>query len=127
VQRDDLAAQAYMLALDGTGDGVYEHIVSDERRSEASLVQLCEAELALYSRPLVSVTYATRDTKTKSGKTVTIALASPSMSETLTIQDVAISEIGIAPTLRPKFTATASSVRHSFDAILQQLLRKAGA
>jgi hypothetical protein len=127
VQRDDLAAQAYMLALDGTGDGIYEHIVSDDRRSEASLIQVCDAELALYSRPLVSVTYATRDTKTKSGKTVTIALASPAIAETLTIQDVAISEIGIRPTLKPKFTVTASSVRHSFDAILQMLLRKAGA
>jgi len=127
VQRDDLAAQAYMLSLDGTGDGIYEHIVSDERRSEASLMQVCDAELELYSRPLVSVTYASRDTKTKSGKTVTIALATPAIQETLTIQDVAVSEIGVAPTLRPKFTVTASSVRHSFDAILQQLLRKAGA
>jgi len=127
VQRDDVAAQAYMMSLDGTGDGIYEHIVSDERRSEASLMQVCDAELELYSRPLVTVTYATRDTKTKSGKTVTIALASPAIAETLTIQDVAVSEIGIAPTLRPKYTVTASSVRHSFDAILQQLLRKAGA
>jgi hypothetical protein len=127
VQRDDPAAQAYMLALDGTGDGVYEHIVSDDRRSEASLIQVCDAELALYSRPLVSVTYASRDTKTKSGKTVTFALASPAITESLTIQDVAISDLGVAPTLKPKFTVTASSVRHSFDAILQQLLRKAGA
>ena len=127
VQRDDLAAQAYMVSLDGTGDGIYEHIVSDERRTEASLIQVCDAELALYSRPLVTVTYATRDTKTKSGKTVAIALSTPAMTESLTIQDVAISEIGIAPTLRPKYTVTASSVRHSFDAILQQLLRKAGA
>jgi hypothetical protein len=127
VQRDDLAAQAYMVSLDGTGDGIYEHIVSDERRTEASLIQVCDAELALYSRPLVTVTYASRDTKTKSGKTVAIALTTPAINESLTIQDVAISEIGIAPTLRPKYTVTASSVRHSFDAILQQLLRKAGA
>ena len=127
VQRDDAAAQAYMQSLDGAGDGVYEHIVSDERRSEASLMQVCDAELALYSRPLVSVTYASRDTKTKSGKSVTFALASPAIAETLTIQDVAVSEIGLTPTLKPKYTVTASSVRHSFDAILQQLLRKAGA
>jgi hypothetical protein len=127
VQRDDLAAQAYMLSLDGTGDGIYEHIVSDDRRSEASLIQVCDAELALYSRPLATVTYATRDTKTKSGKTVTIALTTPAIAESLTIQDVAISDIGIAPTLKPKFTVTASSVRQSFDAVLQMLIRKAGA
>ena len=127
VQRDDLAAQAAMVTLDGGGDGVYEHIVSDERRSEASLQQVCDAELELYSRPLVSVLYASRDTKTKSGKTVTIALASPAIAESLTIQDVGISEIGIAPTLKPKFVVTASSVRHSFDAILRMLIRKADA
>ena len=46
VQRDDLAAQAHMVALDGGGDGVYEHIWSDERRSEASLIQVCDAQLA---------------------------------------------------------------------------------
>ena len=95
VQRDDLAAQAAMAALDGHGDGVYEHIWSDERRSEASLRQVCDAQLALYSRPIVTVTYASRDLKTKSGKTVTIALTTPAINEALTIQDVAITELGI--------------------------------
>lgn len=127
VQRDDVAAQENMIVLDGGGDGIYEHIVSDDRRSEASLVQVCDAELELYSRPLVSVVYASRDTKTKSGKTVSIAIATPAIVDSLTIQDVSITEIGIAKGLRPKYTATASSVRHSFDAILRQLLRKAEA
>jgi hypothetical protein len=126
VQRDDLAAQALMSAYDGGGDGVYEHIWSDERRSEASLAQVCEAQLQLYSRPLVTVTYATRDLKTKSGKTVTIDLATPAIAEALTIQDVAISELGIRG-LRPKFTVTASSVRQSLEAVLQMLIRKADA
>ena len=109
------------------GDGVYEHIVSDERRSEASL----DAGVRRGARALQP---AARDgrrmrraiTKTKSGKTVTIALTSPAIAESLTIQDVAISEIGIAPTLKPKFTVTASSVRHSFDAILQHADPKGG-
>jgi hypothetical protein len=126
VQRDDLAAQAYMTALDGGGDGVYEHIWSDERRTEASLIQVCDAQLELYSRPLVTVTYATRDQKTKSGKTVTINLTTPAIHESLTIQDVAISDLGIAG-LAPKFTVTASTVRQSFEAILQSLIRKADA
>jgi len=123
VQRDDAAAQAYMQSVDGSGDGVYEHIWSDERRAEASLIQVCDAQLELYSRPLVTVTYASRDTKTKSGKTVAIALASPAVNETLTIQDVAITELGVKG-LKPKFTVTASTVHHSFDAVLRMLLRK---
>jgi len=127
VQRDDLAAQAQMAALDGYGgDGVYEHIWSDERRTEASLRQVCDAQLKLYSRPMVTVTYASRDLKTKSGKTVTIALPSPAISESLTIQDVTISELGIRG-LAPKFTVTASNVNQSFEAVLQMLIRKADA
>jgi len=126
IQRDDLAAQAYMAALDGSGDGVYEHIWSDERRAIASLVQVCDAQLALYSRPIVTVVYASRDLKTKSGKTVDIALSTPAIQESLTIQDVAISELGIRG-LAPKFTVTASNVRQSFEAILQMLIRKADA
>jgi len=126
IQRDDLAAQAYMAALDGGGDGVYEHIWSDERRSEASLRQVCDAQLELYSRPLVTVVYASRDLKTKSGKTATIALTTPAINEALTIQDVQISELGIKG-LAPKFTVTASSVRQSLEAVLQMLIRKADA
>ena len=95
VQRDDLAAQAYMSRSTATGDGVYEHIV--ERRAAIGGVAAAGVRraIALYSRPLVTVTYAARDLKTKSGKTVTIALASPAIAESLTIQDVAITEIGI--------------------------------
>jgi hypothetical protein len=126
VQRDDLAAQAAMAALDGGGDGVYEHIWSDERRAEASLIQVCDAQLALYSRPLVTVTYATRDLKTKSGKTVLIVLSSPAIQASLPIQDVTITELGIKGLL-PKFTVTASNARQSFEAILQMLIRKADA
>ena len=126
VQRDDVAAQAAMAALDGSGDGIYEHIWSDERRAEASLIQVCDAQLALYGRPLVTVTYATRDLKTKSGKTATIALVTPAIHEALTIQDVTITELGIKGLL-PKFTVTASSARQSFEAILQMLIRKADA
>jgi len=126
VQRDDLAAQSYMTELDGGGDGVYEHIWSDERRSEASLRQVCDAQLALYSRPIVTVTYATRDQKTKSGKTATIALVTPAIAESLTIQEVTISGLGVSGQA-PKFTVTASNARQSFEAILQMLIRKADA
>jgi hypothetical protein len=126
VQRDDPAAQSYMAGLDGSGDGVYEHIVSDERRTEGSLNQICDAQLQLYSRPLVSVTYASRDLKTKSGLPVRITLATPAIDETLTIQDVTITELGI-PKLLPKFTVTAGTAHQSLEAVLRMLIRKADA
>lgn len=116
VQRDDLAAQA----LYGIHEGP---VLIDERRALSSLNALCDAELALYATPIVTVTYATRDPLTKSGKTIDITLASPSINQTLTIQDVTISEIGIVPGLVPKFTVTASSVRFS----IEDILRKAAA
>lgn len=120
VQRDDLAAQAAMAAIDG-GDGIYEHRLSDERRGEASLIDLCDAELALFSMPIVTVTYATRDTKTKSGKPIVINLTSPPISETLTIQDVTIDQIDQYVNTNPRFTVTASSVRFSLEDLLRRM------
>jgi len=120
VQRDDVAAQAAQAALDG-GDGIYEYLVTDERRGTDSLNALCDAHLELYSRPIVTVTYATRDVKTKSGKTLVVNLASPPISQTLTIQDVTITEIDVAPHTAPKFTVTASTVRQSLESILRRM------
>jgi hypothetical protein len=111
VQRDHTAAQATY--------GIIEHLLSDERRAEPSLIALCDADLTLFSAPLVTVTYACRDTKTKSGKTIVINLSTPPISETLTIQDVTITEIDLAPGLSPKYTVTASNVRFSLEALLR--------
>lgn len=125
VQRDDLAAQAEMAARESTptaaGDGIYEHLISDERRGLASLTALCDADLALFARPLVTVTYDTRDLNTKSGKTVTIDIADPAIHESLTIHDVTISELDIAPGLAPRFSVTASNVRFSLEDMLRRL------
>ena len=126
VQRDDLAAQAYMASLDGHGDGVYEHIVHDDRRSETSLAEICDAQLAQFSRPIATVRYACRDPKTKSGQPVAITLATPAISETLVIHEVTIAQLGVKG-LRPTFTVQASSVRQSFEAVLRMLIRKADA
>jgi len=120
VQRDDLAAQAALAAVDHT-DGIIEHLITDERRGETSLTQLCDADLAQYAQPIQTVPYATRDPKTKSGKPITFNLASPAIHATLTIQEVTITEINFAPRLNPKFTVTASSVRFSLEDILRRL------
>jgi hypothetical protein len=125
VQRDDLAAQAAAAARESTStytsDGIHEITITDERRGEASLTARCDAHLALFAEPIVTVVYATRDVKTKSGKSVTITLASPPMSQTLTIQDVLITEIDVAPGTAPRFTVTASSVRFSLDDLLRRM------
>jgi len=121
VQRNDVAAQAVMAALDG-GDGIYEYFLSDERRGIASLTVLCDAHLELYAAPIVSVSYATRDMKTKSGKTIVVNLSSPPIAQTLTIQDVMITEFDVAPgTVGPKFTVMASTIRQSLEHILRRM------
>jgi hypothetical protein len=131
VQRDDLAAQGELIALDAAqgrvSDGIVEHTITDERRGEASLIALCDADLALFSRPIVTVTYATRDTKTKSGKPIVITLTNPPISDTLTIQSVDISEIDIAYGLAPRFSVVASNVRFSLEDLLRRMAVAVGA
>jgi hypothetical protein len=120
VERNDPAAQGSIAAIDGS-DGVIEHLITDERRGEPSLIQLCDADLKQYSYPIRTVPYATRDVKTKSGKPIVINLTTPAISATLTIQDVTITEINLAPRLNPRFTVSASSVRFSIEDILRRL------
>ena len=125
VQRDDTAAQAAAAARESTdtytSSGIHEHTLVDERRGEPSLMALCDADLQLFAYPLVTVTYATRDLKTRSGKPIVIDLTSPAIHETLTIQDVTITEIDIAPGLAPRFSVSASSVRWSLEDLLRRL------
>jgi hypothetical protein len=129
VQRDDLTAQAEQAAIDlangvTPADGVYEGPpIVDERRGEASLIALCDATLAKRSRPLVTVTYATRDPKTKSGKTIHVNLTTPPIGPLdLTIQEVTIDQIGVAAGTLPRFSVTASNERFSLDDLLRQLI-----
>ncbi len=133
VQRDDLAAQALQAAYDAANgitpaDGIYEGpLVVDDRRGEDSLKALCDANLALYSAPIVTFTYATRDTKTRSGKTVHIDLPGYPVGDYI-IQDVTITELGTSRSKPPRFLVSASTVRFSFDELLRRILdaQKAG-
>jgi hypothetical protein len=118
VQVDDLAAQADEAVRTG-GDGIVEYLLADGRRSEPSLIARCQAELALFARPIITVTYATRDVKTKSGKSIVINM--PTIVETLTIQDVTISEIDVGKNTMPRFAVSASSVRFSLESMLRRL------
>jgi len=121
VQRDDLLAQAEHAARTG-GDGIVEFLIVDTGRGLEALTARCDADLKLFARPIVTVAYATRDLNTKSGKTVDIDLASPAIVATLTIQEVTITEIGIAPGLPPRYSVKASSVRFSLEDTLRRLV-----
>lgn len=120
-QRDDLQAQAEQAARAG-GDGVVEYVLVDQRRGLPSLEARCDAELKLFARPIVTVSYDTRDVKTKSGKLVTINLTRPAIHEQLTIQEVTITEMEIAEGLMPRFSVRASSVRFSLEDTLRRLV-----
>lgn len=132
VTRNDAGAQSEQSAIDALNhrvraDGIYEApIIVDERRGLVSLSALCDATLALFAKPIQTVRYATRDVKSKSGKPVTVNLASPPITADLVIQSVQISEIDIAPGLAPRFEVTASSTRFSLDSLLRKLTKALG-
>jgi hypothetical protein len=128
VQRDDYTAQAALIALDlaqgRTSDGIIEHVLSDMRRVEASLIPLCDADLERFSRPIVTVTFDARDTALKSGKPIAFNLTSPAIAQTLTLMSVDISEIELAPGTLPRFHCVASSTAASLESILRRLLTR---
>jgi hypothetical protein len=132
VQREALEAQADQAAVDVANarvraDGIYEGpLVVDERRGIPSLTALCDATLAIFATAIQTVRYATRDVKTKSGKPVTVNLASPPIVADLVIQEVQITEIDIAPGLAPRFDVTASSTRFSLDNLIRKLAKTLG-
>ena len=128
VQRDDLAAQAALgaLELDEYGnptDGIHEVLaVKDERLSEETLTAWLDADLARYSRPVVTIRYTTRDMKTRSGARLAVNLPAPAnISGSFTIQDVTIGFDG--PSLAPRYQVVASSVIFTLTDLLRRVLR----
>lgn len=121
VQRDDLQAQAEERARAG-GDGIIEYLITDQRRGQESLIERCDADLALFARPIVTVSYACRDLKTQSGKPITLSLPGFTVADPLVIQEVTITEIDAAPNLPPRFTVRASNVRFSLEDVLRRMI-----
>lgn len=124
VQRDDTVARADAAARESTGsytsDGIHEHLLTDARRGEASLIARCDADLVLYAQPIVTYFYGTRDVKTKSGKTVHIDVPGYPAGDYV-IQDVTIDQIDIATNLAPRFLVKASSVAFSLEDVLRRM------
>jgi hypothetical protein len=125
VQRDDLDAQAAAAAREATAttpaDGIHEAVITDDRRGEPSLTARCDADLALFKAPIVTVAYDSRDVLTKSGKPVSVNLPELPIVATLVIQDVTISELDVADGLAPRFAVRASTVQFSLEDLLRQL------
>jgi hypothetical protein len=126
VQVDDTDAQAILSALLDPSNllagaaGIREDYLQDNRISETEARARGTAQLALMSRAQVSVTYKVQDPLTVSGRTVTIDLPSPqSLSTSLTIQRVTISNFKAASTFFPDYHVEASSVRMSFDDLVR--------
>ncbi len=119
-QRDNASAQAALAAIEG-GDGIHEGFLS-----RPSLINNTEcntagdAVLTVYQSPIVTVNYATRDLKTKSGKTVSINLTNPPIVASLTIQDVTITEC--INSRGPLYRATASTVHITLQDLLTRIL-----
>ena len=81
-----------------------------------------DADLALFKSSLTHATYATRDRKTRSGKTVTVNFAAPtSVVASLKIVRVTIDQIDIAPDMFPLYSVEASSVKFSFEDLLRRV------
>lgn len=125
VQRDDVAAQEALgqLERDPTGaptDGIREYELSDERRVEPSLIEYCDTDLARFAHPIVSVSYATRDRKTRAGAIVHIDLGWGYTGDYL-IQDVTIT-IDPSPAVGPRYSVRASSAKFTFVDLLQRVL-----
>jgi len=143
VQRDNVTAQIALgqLERDSTGaptDGIREYMIVDERRSEPSLIAVCDADLATFADPTIGVTYQCRDPRTRAGSIVGIALASGAFSPNAFNPGAyntgwlwgysgyfLISEVTItfdpAPQLYPRYAVTATSNRFTFADLLQRV------
>jgi len=120
VQRDNTSQQAAIAALEG-GDGVHEHVIPAGRMTAASAQNLADADLALFSDKESVVTFVSRDTKLRSGKSITVTLGAPTnISGTFTIQRVTHTGYGV-PHQYPRRSVVASSYLLTVDDIFRRL------
>lgn len=123
ITRNSLSGQAAIAASEG-GDGVHEVVVSDgSLDSVAACAKRGDAELALFQFARVQVTYTTRDTKTRSGKTIHIALGAPqNITGDFLIQNVTITQVEQYPRLAPLYAVTASNTKFSLQDVLRHVV-----
>ena len=111
------------VELDTNGlptDGIHEFVVNDTSLATAQQVYLrAQAELHIFSKPIITIKYATRDVKTRVGATVHVDLTNPPCKGDFLIQSVTIDQIhDESDTLMPRYTVQASTVRYQLDSFL---------
>lgn len=106
-------------------DGVHEYtIVNGDFKAPFQLWMAAQAELELYAMPIITVHYATRDPKSKSGAMVHIDQDDPPCQGDFLIQEVSIDQIhDESDELIPRRQVTACSVRYELNDLLLQILK----
>lgn len=129
VQVDDAQSQQQLglIELDALGkptDGVHEYTVDDDTLSTTEqLFARGLAELQLFSRPIVRLTYATRDPRTRSGKIVAVDVTTPPIKGHFILQEVTIDQYHDQnDQLAPRYSVVAdSAARFNFNDLLLYL------
>ncbi len=132
-QLDDVDSQKFIAKyeLDAFGrptDGIHEFTVVDTSlKTVWQLYMRAAAELELYSKPIITISYATRDPKSRIGKTVTVDLTHPPCQGDFLIQSTTIDQIrDEGEQLAPRYTVRASSVRYELNDLLLKILGEGG-
>jgi hypothetical protein len=123
VVRNSATGQSTIAASEG-GDGVHEFLVTDGSLDTVAACQKrADAELAMFQFARVQVAYTTRDPKSKSGKTIHIALGAPqNINGDFLIQTVTITDIDVYPRVAPKYAVTASNTKFSLQDVLRHVV-----
>jgi hypothetical protein len=126
---EDLESQKFLakVELDKDGlvtDGIHEYtIVDTSLKAVFQLFMRAYAELELFSKPIITVRYATRDPKSRSGQTVHVDLTSPPCLGDFLIQQVQIDQIhDESDQLLPRYTVTASSSKFDLNDLLLKII-----
>lgn len=105
-------------------DGIHQYTITDGTlKARFQLYMRAFAELELYSRPIITVSYSTRDPLTDVGKIVHVDLSNPPVQGDFLIQSITIDQIhDESDQLSPRYTVKASSVRYELTDLLLQIL-----
>ena len=114
---DELDSQRFfsLIEIDDDGnpsDGIHEYMLPDDGKL-TTILQMIDAGIAetRAAWPILRVNYATRDAKTRKGRTVNIDLTDPPIAGTFVIDSVTIDQYyDDADDLQPRYNVQASTV-----------------
>ena len=106
-------------------DGVHEYVIIEPTyKALFQLYMRAFAELELWSKPIRTLFYSTRDPKSKSGQTITVDLTNPPVIGDFLIQEVTIDQIhDESDQLLPRYSVIASSMRFELNDLLLQIIQ----